>query len=212
MRFLKDQSGAITVDWTVMTAAIVGLGIASAGAVRTGVVSLGGDVESSLSNASVASIFGAIARLDFSNTDGLETTPWGWVATNSYDGWFTIGDNNRIEISRSGQRVTTPDGDHWIDLEYFTGNVTLARRLENVGAGQPLTLTFNAADSGGNNAVDIYLGGEFVQRVQPPRGTTFHPFTVTMTGGIGDGSNQLEFRGSGPEDAVGVSLHGIEVR
>jgi hypothetical protein len=212
MGFWKDESGAITVDWTVMTAAIVGLGISSAAAVRMGVVSLGGEVESALSGTSVASIFGAIARLDFSSTDGLETTPWGWVATDSYQGWFTIGDNNKIEISRSGQRVTTPDGDHWIDLEYFAGNVTLARVLENVGAGQPLTLTFNAADSRGNNAVDIYLGGEFVQRVQPPQGTSFHPYTVTMTGGIGDGSNQLEFRGVGPEDHAGVSLHGIVVR
>lgn len=28
IRFLKDESGAVTVDWVVLTAAIVGLGVA----------------------------------------------------------------------------------------------------------------------------------------------------------------------------------------
>ena len=209
--FWTDESGAITVDWTVMTAAIVGMGIASAAAVRTGVGALGTDIQTALNNASVASIFGPIAALDLSNTDGLEVTPWGWVATGSYQGWFTIGSNDRIEISRSGQRVTTPDGDHWIDLEYFNGNVTLARVLDNVSTGQNMTLSFNAADSNRSNAVDVYFGGEFVERIQP-NSSTFTPYSISLTGGVGDGSNQLEFRGTGPEDSVGVSLHGIVVR
>ena len=41
--FLSDESGAVTVDWTVLAAAIVGLGIATVAAVRTGVVDLGDD-------------------------------------------------------------------------------------------------------------------------------------------------------------------------
>lgn len=56
MDFYASESGAVTVDWTVLTASIVGLGLASAAAVRTGVVSLGGDIETSLSGASVASL------------------------------------------------------------------------------------------------------------------------------------------------------------
>lgn len=54
--FLADQSGAVTVDWVVLTAAVVGLGIATVGAVRTGVLSLGDDVEQTLTDASVASL------------------------------------------------------------------------------------------------------------------------------------------------------------
>lgn len=54
--FLAETSGAVTVDWVVMSAAIVGLGIASAGAVRVGTSALGDDVESSLTGASVASL------------------------------------------------------------------------------------------------------------------------------------------------------------
>lgn len=55
-QFLKAESGAVTVDWTVLTAGIVGLGLASIGAVRTGVGSLGTEIGNSLSNASVVSL------------------------------------------------------------------------------------------------------------------------------------------------------------
>ncbi|TDX29296.1 Flp family type IVb pilin [Rhodovulum visakhapatnamense] len=54
--FAKDESGAVTVDWVVLTAAIVGLGIAVLTAVRGGVNDLGGDIASSLSGAQVQSL------------------------------------------------------------------------------------------------------------------------------------------------------------
>ena len=38
-RFLKSETGAITVDWVVLTAVIVGLAGASAGLVNSGIVS-----------------------------------------------------------------------------------------------------------------------------------------------------------------------------
>jgi hypothetical protein len=60
--FVSSESGAVTVDWTVLTAAIVGLGISAAAAVRTGTTNLGQDVESSLSGASVADLSWAFAR------------------------------------------------------------------------------------------------------------------------------------------------------
>ena len=54
--FLRSETGAITVDWVVLSAAIVGLGVASVTAVRTGTAALGTDIEGSLSGASVASL------------------------------------------------------------------------------------------------------------------------------------------------------------
>lgn len=38
--FSKDEDGAVTVDWVVLTAAVVGLGIAGVAAVNTGVTGL----------------------------------------------------------------------------------------------------------------------------------------------------------------------------
>jgi len=54
--FVANESGAVTVDWVVLTAAIVGLGLAVITSVRTGVSALGSDISNSLSSASVASL------------------------------------------------------------------------------------------------------------------------------------------------------------
>jgi len=48
--FNKDESGAVTVDWVVLTAAIVGLGIAVLAAVSGGVGNLSTDIDSALSD------------------------------------------------------------------------------------------------------------------------------------------------------------------
>lgn len=52
--FAKDERGAVTVDWVVLSAAIVGMGVSTVTAVRTGTLQLGTNVESSLSSASVS--------------------------------------------------------------------------------------------------------------------------------------------------------------
>lgn len=63
--FSKDQSGAVTVDWVILGAAIVGLGIASATAVRTGTNDLGNETRLALSGVEVASLgeLGGIADM-----------------------------------------------------------------------------------------------------------------------------------------------------
>jgi len=47
-RFNRDEDGAVTVDWVVLTAAIVGLGIAVLASVRGGTVSLADKISSNL--------------------------------------------------------------------------------------------------------------------------------------------------------------------
>ena len=51
--FLKDESGAVTVDWVVLTAAIVGLGIAVLTTVEGGTNALATKVSSHMANADV---------------------------------------------------------------------------------------------------------------------------------------------------------------
>lgn len=48
--FLSDESGAVTVDWVVLTAAIVGLGLAVMSVVSGGVEDLSGDISGALTN------------------------------------------------------------------------------------------------------------------------------------------------------------------
>jgi len=51
--FRKDEEGAVTVDWVVLTAAIVGLGVAGVTTVSGGVNSLAGNISSGVSGQSV---------------------------------------------------------------------------------------------------------------------------------------------------------------
>ena len=46
--FLSDDSGAVTVDWVVLTAALVGLGLAVMGVVRGGVEDITNDIDGEL--------------------------------------------------------------------------------------------------------------------------------------------------------------------
>ena len=52
--FASDESGAVTVDWVVLTAAAVGLSLAAVASVRVGASDLGQGVQTTLANAQVA--------------------------------------------------------------------------------------------------------------------------------------------------------------
>ena len=54
--FTKDEDGAVTVDWVVLTAAVVGLGIAGVTAVNNGVVGLADNIDAELSGATVVDL------------------------------------------------------------------------------------------------------------------------------------------------------------
>ncbi len=50
-RFQNDESGAVTVDWVVLTAAIVGLGLVAYPLVSDGVAAKAGGIQTSLTPA-----------------------------------------------------------------------------------------------------------------------------------------------------------------
>jgi Flp pilus assembly pilin Flp len=52
--FKRDEDGAVTVDWVVLTAAIVGLGIAVLTSVSGGTTSLANKISSNLASQTVA--------------------------------------------------------------------------------------------------------------------------------------------------------------
>jgi len=55
--FAKDESGAVTVDWVVLTAAIVGLGIAVGAMVWNSVEGLTTDLTKAIDDAGVVTSF-----------------------------------------------------------------------------------------------------------------------------------------------------------
>ena len=55
--FAKSESGAVTVDWVVLTAAIVGLGLAVMAVVSAGVEDLSGDIQTQLQTDQISTSF-----------------------------------------------------------------------------------------------------------------------------------------------------------
>lgn len=54
--FARAEDGAVTVDWVVLTAAIVGIGLAVVFSLQAGVTALGFEIERALGTASVVTL------------------------------------------------------------------------------------------------------------------------------------------------------------
>jgi len=52
--FRKDEDGAVTVDWVVLTAAVIGLGTVAYTQISDGAVGLATDVNTALSGATIS--------------------------------------------------------------------------------------------------------------------------------------------------------------
>lgn len=55
--FRTDEEGAVTVDWVVLTAAVIGLGVAALGAIKGGVGSISSLINGYLSSQTISSTF-----------------------------------------------------------------------------------------------------------------------------------------------------------
>ncbi len=99
--FVVAETGAVTVDWVVLAAAVVGLGIGTVGAVRTGTSSTASQIEDSLASAVVGDV-------DFGGTvSGLPSAPpvvWApmqWDQHNpgiydSYSAWMAAFSDSQL--------------------------------------------------------------------------------------------------------------------
>jgi hypothetical protein len=68
--FWRSESGAVSVDWVVLSASIVGIGLAAVVSVKTGAANFGAEISHGLSSASVAGLGGN----DFSGVAGISET------------------------------------------------------------------------------------------------------------------------------------------
>ncbi len=56
-KFVKDEDGAVSIDWVVLTAAIVAMGVAAGSAVRTEVSTLSSGIATSAADVSDTTSF-----------------------------------------------------------------------------------------------------------------------------------------------------------
>ena len=103
--FLSCESGAITVDWTVLTAGLAGLGLASMSVVSGGVQNLSEDISAFLQRD--LSLFvrfdvNRISNASFEDIEGMLAAGWGFYnADGSLAGWTNLADY-QAEVVHSG--------------------------------------------------------------------------------------------------------------
>lgn len=100
MRYFASDSGAVTVDWVVLTAGLVGLGLATMSVVSTGTQDASDDIEGQLANNIVSSHFiGSEAHFH-------ETTP----VTGCGGGDVAAYGEAWVDAGSTWQRVVDADG------------------------------------------------------------------------------------------------------
>jgi hypothetical protein len=88
LEFANSEDGAVTVDWVVLTAAIVGLGLAVLAVVSGGVEDLSRDIDDELVEMEVAAAFGTSAGWSAGSLLSWEEGFW----NDAVDMWAAGGD------------------------------------------------------------------------------------------------------------------------
>lgn len=204
----------MTVDWTVLTASLVGMGLAVTAVVSGGVEDLARDTDASLrQSATMLSRFdlNRLTNASFEDIEAMLAAGWGFFhADGSLPGWDNVADFRAKIVHHGYGGVSATDGSFMLDLDASPGNMLIGQQVSGAIDGQTYTVTFDAADVVGNNGVAVYWGGELVGEVDPSS-RTMESYSFEITGGGGDGSNMLMIGGTGPEDNVGAYIDNIEV-
>lgn len=106
-QFVRQDSGAVTVDWVVLSAAVVGLALASAAAVRSGAGALADQVTATLTATSVADL-GDLAGSDGSACD--------WLCAYSA---FLAAEEPNFSVEEFGMTVEDMAQARWDEFESY---------------------------------------------------------------------------------------------
>lgn len=212
--FTNSEDGAVTVDWVVLTAGVVGLGAAAAASVGTGAMGTSDTIVEYLDQDFPSMHKYGINRISngsFEDIAGMAARKWGFFNKDgSLAGWLNEGDA-RLEVTPTGRfGVTSSDGDMMLDMDASPGNVRIGQILESAIDGNPYIVSFDAADPTHDNGVEVYFGGELIASVFPGD-KSMTSYSYEIFGGSGNGNNVLTIGGIGPEDYHGVYLDNIEV-
>ena len=149
----------------------------------------------------------------FEDISGTTGTGWGRLAADgSVTGWTATSTQDDIELHAAGVRgVPGADGDYWLDLDASPGNIRIGQDVGGLTDGETYRLSFEHNDTANfDNGIKVYWNGELVDTVDPENGT-WTTATYDLVAGSGDGSNRLEFEGTGAADNYGASLDNVQL-
>jgi hypothetical protein len=144
LNFLKSDSGAVTVDWVMLTGATTGLGLATMGVVSTGVENLSDRTSSTLGAITISDRFAAVfqavqlAAADFSNGNA-----GGWTGASVSNVGGLLGE--LLRIGPGGLAELSLDVPAGASEAVFTFSLIGGDSLDNETAtvminGQPVTI------------------------------------------------------------------------
>lgn len=162
-----------------------------------------------------------IVNGSFEDTTGMDKTSYGYAdAGGQIVGWNT-DPTDQIELHNNGRggQIAT-DGENWLDLDSTPGNIRIGQDVQGIVDGVAYQLSMDLSDSkdlpyeGSNeNMVNVYWGGELIATIDPSnyRESEFATSSLRLVGGAGDGSNRLEFEGTGKEDKYGAAVDNVRL-
>ncbi len=173
--------------------------------------------DSELGTVPAASGENLIVNGSFEDTTGMSQISYGYTAYGSISGWTSdtpydpyAEPDIDIHSDERGGLVAT-DGNYWLDLAGTPGNLSIGQDVQGVTNGVEYTLSFDAGDiAGGNNGFEVYWGGQLIDTIDPTDGY-MSSYSYTVTGGAGDGSDRLQFVGTGPVDNFGASIDNVQL-
>lgn len=209
-KFMKSESGAVTVDWVVMSGGIVGVGIAVTSTVSGGMEDLAGDIRTTLVNQEISTRFTEFAARQLASLDftGAGIGAWtGGVAADkggSLGELLMVGPGGTAELEMqippgANQAVFTFDLIGGDSLDNETATIMINGQPVTVGTGNFGDISFANADVPGitvSTAVQStgsQLGGRqdsgWNDSVTTVSITVDNP-RPTMTLGVMSGANQ----------------------
>ena len=220
--FWTEQSGAVTVDWTVLTAAIVGLGLTSVAAVRTGTGDLGTDIQGSLEDAFVA----GNTYLQGSGFDPAGLTWWpgrpenGGAEAHWYgypgqiEGWVLADPSMRVDVmphTRYAWLATAmPDGGQVLELGGNPGEALDISQSFDAAPGTPLTVSFRAGTHS-PSGMRVWFGDQLLQDIPAMPSQRLQDYSFQVTAGD-SGTNVLRFEATQTTGWDGPLLTDVTVK
>jgi hypothetical protein len=144
LTFLKSDSGAVTVDWVVLTAGTTGLGLATMAVISGGMQNISGDMSGTIGGITISDRFAAafqavqLAAMDFSGGNA-----GGWTGASVSNVGGMLGE--LLRIGPNGLAELTLDVPAGASEAVFTFSLIGGDSLDNESAtiminGQPVTI------------------------------------------------------------------------
>lgn len=191
-QFRKDDSGAVTVDWTVLTAAVVGLSIASVTVVSGGIENLSNDIRNALEGVEMSAQFRDLIGqvcLDAGFPNGTADMTYNGMPVNAmliyqasdFIGGLPVeagaaaagGNAHSLQLSPGAQPIVMLIADDDGNLHEVDNNQVLAQSVqingETYGAGFDVSSAYTLSDSGSDMMVSsLHFGDPWAGTWQGP--------------------------------------------